>query len=142
MIPDETPPHKEIIILKSKMPQLPKDFQEISDFHGDKKDAIRQFRGPNNIHVLEYPDHWAVHWDWGDPRTIDGALVHIFADAPEIGFALVAGTVAGKKKYDETKSVGEAIIEALLTGFFTFGGVIVTKEILNWITSFFSDDTP
>ncbi|MGY5882003.1 MAG: hypothetical protein RTV31_17295 [Candidatus Thorarchaeota archaeon] len=141
MIPDGTPVHKEIRIPKSKMPTLSKEFQEISDLLGDKKGSIRQFRGPNNIHVLEYKDYWAVHWDWGDPRRIDGALVHIFADAPEVGLALIAATIAGKNKYDETKSVGEAVVESVLTGLFTYGGIVVTKEIMNWILSFFGEES-
>ena len=140
MIPEDTPPHKEIEIPKSKLPQLSKEFEEVSDFLGDKKNSLRQYRGPNNLHILEYEDHWKVHWDWGDPRTIDGALVHIFADAPEIGFALVAAIMAGKKKYNETKSVGESIIDSLLAGFFTYGGIVITKEVVKWLLSFFSDE--
>jgi hypothetical protein len=141
MLPEDTPPHKEIKIMKSKMPELPEGFEEISDFLGDKKDSIRQYRGPNNNHALEYKDHWMVHWDWGDPRTIDGALVHIFADAPEIGFGLVAAMAAGKKKYDETQSVGESILESLLAGLVTYGGIVVTKEVGKWILSFFADES-
>ena len=140
MIPNGTPAHKEIKISKVQMPKLSKEFEEIPDILGDKKGAIRQFRGPNNIHVLEYEDHWSVHWDWGDPRRIDGALVHIFADAPEVGFALVAAAYAGKKKYDETKSVGEAVIESALAGLFAYGGVVVTKEVLNWILSLIAEE--
>jgi len=140
LIPNDTRPHKEIRIPKSKMLELPSEFKEIPDFLGHKKDAIRQYRGPNNIHIREYADHWKAHWDWGDPRTIDGALVHIFADAPEIGLALIAATIAGKDRYDETQSVGESVIEALLTGLFTFGGVIVTKEVVRWLMSFFLDE--
>ncbi len=140
MIPNGTPPHKEIKISKLKLPQLSKDFEEISDILGDKKGAIKQYRGPNNIHILEYKDYWAVHWDWGDPRRIDGALVHIFADAPEVGFALVAATIAGRKKYDETKSIGEAVVESALAGLFAYGGIIVTREVVNWIISFFTEE--
>ncbi|MHA1863579.1 MAG: hypothetical protein ACTSWA_07405 [Candidatus Thorarchaeota archaeon] len=139
MLPDNIEPHQEIVIKKSKMPRLPEGFEEITAFFGDKKDAIRQYRGPNNIHVLEYEDHWKVHWDCGDPRTIDGAIIHIFADAPEIGFTLLAATLAGKKKYDETHSIGDSIIEALLAGLFTYGGVVVTKEVVRGLKSLFAD---
>ncbi|MBD3408125.1 MAG: hypothetical protein GF411_18535 [Candidatus Lokiarchaeota archaeon] len=107
MIPDGTPAHEDIIIDKEQMPSFSDEFQRIPDFLGDKKDSIAQYRGPNNIHILEYETYWSVHWDWGDPRTIPGAIVHIFADDPDVGLSLLIAAGAAKATYDKTKSPHE-----------------------------------
>jgi hypothetical protein len=56
---------------------------------GYSEGAIRQFRGPRNEHVLEYPDHYKGHRDHTDPHT--DPLGHCIRDAPEISLSIVAG---------------------------------------------------
>ena len=133
MIPKDTPAHKAIAIPKSKMDVLPPSF-ELSPL-GDKKDAMAQYRGPNTIHILEYPDKWMVHWDYGDPRNPLGAMIHIFADAPEVGFSVLVAFAAGKRTYDETESVSDALLDGFLAGLFTYGGVKVAQSFIDWIKS-------
>ncbi len=139
MIPKGISPHKEVSIPKWKLPFLPKEYKR-TDL-GDQKGAIAQYRGPNNVHVLEYENEWRVHWDFGDPRTPDGLLVHVFADAPEVGFSLLAAVSAGKRTYDETQSVGDAIVDAAATGLSVYAGVKLTKAIISWLSDMFSKNS-
>ena len=69
------------------MPDLPVCF-EVTTL-GEPKGALRQYRGPNNSHVHEYPDVWILHRDKVDPR-ID-PVGHLLFDAP---YVLVAGLIA------------------------------------------------
>ena len=132
MIPKGTPAHKEIIIPKWKMLMLPQGYEK-TEF-GNPKGSLAQYRGPGNIHVLEYLSEWRIHWDYGDPRTPSGLLVHVFADSPEVGFSLLAAVAAGKETYEETESISEALVDAAATGLAVYGGVLLTKEFLSWIT--------
>ena len=54
--------HQEVWIPKSKMPQPPPGFEET--VLGDIKDALRQYRGPDNLHLLEYQDGYKLHLDY------------------------------------------------------------------------------
>lgn len=125
------PAHKEVRIPKWRMPKLPAGFER-TDL-GDPKGAISQYRGPNNVHVREYPTEWCVHWDYGDPRTPVGLLVHAFTDAPEVGFSLLTALAAGNKTFEDTGSLGEALADAVATGVYTYAGIWLTKELLSWL---------
>ena len=88
------PIHKDIMISKSVLPQLPSDFKN-TKLGYSRKGAVAQYRGPNAIHVHEYPRYWLFHRDCSDPRTFKGGLAHLLFDAPEIPLAIVAGSVSG-----------------------------------------------
>ncbi|HEY7109365.1 MAG TPA: hypothetical protein VH415_08060 [Nitrososphaeraceae archaeon] len=64
---------------------VPKDVRPIIDYEstllGSKQGAIRQYRY-GNLHIREYKDYFAVHFDNVDPR-ID-ALGHLMLDTPEM----------------------------------------------------------
>jgi hypothetical protein len=128
----EIPIHKDIMIPKRILPRLPSDF-EITTIGYARKGGLAQYRGPNAIHVHEYPSHWLFHRDYGDPRTFKGVLTHLLFDAPEIPLSTVAGGVSGiavgeivyKIRKNQSKGPGtEAIIAgsiaALATGATTF----------------------
>jgi hypothetical protein len=57
--------------------------------------VLAQYRGPNAIHVHEYPRYWSVHRDYSDPRTFRGILAHLLFDAPEIPLSVFAGSISG-----------------------------------------------
>ena len=101
------PFHKDILVPKSVLPRLPSGF-EVSKLGYARKGALAQYRGPNEIHVHEYPNHWLFHRDHGDPRTFKGALAHLLFDAPEIPLSIIAATASGlgvsKMVYEMRKS--------------------------------------
>jgi hypothetical protein len=43
VIPEDIPPHREVKIPKSKLRELSEEFEEVSDFLGDRKGAIIQY---------------------------------------------------------------------------------------------------
>jgi len=88
------PIHKDIIIPKRILPRLPLNFK-ITKLGYPRKGVLAQYRGPNAIHVHEYPRYWLFHRDYGDPRTFRGVLAHLLFDAPEIPLSVVAGGVSG-----------------------------------------------
>ena len=131
MIVDKIEPGEKVWIPKSKMTSTPLGFEESS--LGDLKGAIRQYRGPDNLHLREYSDKWELHQDYGDPRTLGGFIVHIFIDAPEVGFALLNAAGAYKKKFNETKSIWAAVGESLKTGILTYVGLRILKEFVEYL---------
>ena len=77
----DIPIHGDLRVSKNYLPRLPNHFEEVPDYMGEKKDALRQFRGPFGTHVLEYQLEWSFHRDYADPRS--DLLGHLILDAPE-----------------------------------------------------------
>lgn len=131
------PIHKDIMIPKRILPRLPAGF-ELTTLGYPKEGALAQYRGPDAIHVHEYPDHWLFHRDYGDPRTFEGLLAHLLFDAPEIPLSIMAagvsGIAVGSLVYELRKNESEdAETEAMIAGGIAsiIGGVItflLTKE--------------
>jgi hypothetical protein len=131
------PIHKDIIIPKKVLPRLPAEF-ELTTLGYPKEGALAQYRGPDAIHVHEYPDHWLFHRDYSDPRTLEGLLAHLLFDAPEIPLSLIAagasGITVGSLVYElRTNKSKEARTEAMIAGGIAsvIGGVVtffLTKE--------------
>jgi hypothetical protein len=69
------------------MHKVPQCFQKT--LLGEPKGALKQFRGPHGIHILEYEKEWVLHRDRVDPRI--NPVGHLVKDAPHI---LVIGGVA------------------------------------------------
>lgn len=126
------PFHKDILVPKSVLPNLPSGF-EVTKLGYVRKGALAQYRGPNEIHVHEYPNHWLFHKDHGDPRTFKGALAHILFDAPELPLSILTGTVSGlgtgkiiyemrknKSKNAGTEATIAGAITSIATGALTF----------------------
>jgi hypothetical protein len=126
------PIHKDIMIPKRILPRLPSGF-EMTTLGYEREGALAQYRGPDAIHVHEYPGHWLFHRDYGDPRTFEGVLAHLLFDAPEIPLSIMAGGVSGiavgsivyEMRKNQSKDAGtEAIIAgtiaSLVTGAITF----------------------
>lgn len=117
---EKIPIHTDIKILKKILPQLPAGFERTSlGYH--REGALAQYRGPNEIHVHEYRDHWLFHRDYGDPRTFGGLLAHLLFDAPEIPLSImVAGTsglAVGNLVYELRKKESKnATKEAVVAG--------------------------
>ena len=82
-----TPFHKEIKVSKTTLQRLPQCFQKT--VLGEPKGALKQFRGPHGIHILEYEKEWVLHRDRVDPRV--NPVGHLIKDAPQI---LVIGGLA------------------------------------------------
>lgn len=119
----KTPKHTTINILKSNLAVLPESFQK-TPLGYSKDGELAQYRGPENTHIHEFPDRYELHIDSFDPRNLTGALGHIFVDAPEIGFGIIAGLISGaivsKLVYDNRKESSEnAGLEAAFWGFMT-----------------------
>ena len=128
----EIPIHKGIMIPKSVLPKLPSNFKTTKLGYA-RKGALAQYRGPNAIHVHEYPSHWLFHRDHGDPRKFKGALAHLLFDAPEIPLSILAGTASGlgvgkivyemrknKSKDAGTEAAVAGAITSIATGALTF----------------------
>ena len=115
----EIPIHEDIMIAKRILPQLPSDFKS-TKLGYTRKGAVAQYRGPNAIHVHEYPRYWLFHRDCSDPRTFKGVLAHLLFDAPEIPLAIVAGSISGigvgkivyKLRKSQSKDAGKEAITA------------------------------
>lgn len=131
MIVDRIEPGRKVWIPKSKMLTVPIGFKET--VFGELKGAIRQYRGPDNLHLLEFQNGWELHRDFGDPRTLSGFIIHIFLDAPEVGLALLNATGAYIEKFEETKSIWASIGEALKTGILSYVGLKVVKEFIEYL---------
>jgi hypothetical protein len=128
---DNIPIHENLRVPKSVLPRLPESFQEIPDYLGDKKDAIRQYRGPQNIHVLEYFDHWSFHRDYADPRfDVIGHLVH---DTPEIPTSILVGAAVASDANDKGDSPLDSLGKGILAGLFTWAVVKGANEFLSTI---------
>jgi hypothetical protein len=128
----EIPIHRDIMIPKSVLPRLPSNFR-ITKLGYARKGALAQYRGPNEIHVHEYPGHWLFHRDHGDPRTFKGVLAHLLFDAPELPLSILAGTASGlgvgkivyemrKNKSDDagTEAAVAGAIASIASGAVTF----------------------
>ncbi len=126
-------PGQEVWIPESRMPNLPPGFEETR--LGEIKDAMAQYRGPGNMHLLKYPTGWKLHVDYGDPRSPEGFLVHIFIDAPEVGVSLLMAIGAAAETYNETNSLGEAIITFLSTSVLSYIGLKLLREFILWLAS-------
>lgn len=131
------PIHKDIMIPKRILPRLPAEF-ELTTLGYPREGAIAQYRGPDAIHVHEYPDHWLFHRDYGDPRNFEGLLAHLLFDAPEIPLSIMAAGASGmavgslvyelrknKSKDAETEAVIAGGIASIVGGVITF---LLTKE--------------
>ena len=121
------PVHGDLRVSKKLLPRLPYGFVEVPDHLGNKKNALRQYRGPHNIHVLEYADEWSFHRDLVDPR-ID-PVGHLLLDAPEVPLAGLAGIAVAKKAYDENESVLDSVIAGGLAGLFTWVALSELKQL-------------
>jgi hypothetical protein len=115
---NDIPIHGNLRVSKSVLPKLSKSFQEIPDYMGDKRDAIRQYRGPCNIHVLEYSDYWSFHRDYADPRY--DIIGHLALDAPEIPAAVIVGAAVASDANDKGHPPLESLGKGLLAGLFTW----------------------
>ena len=82
---NQLPCYKELKILKTSVKKLPRCFEET--LLGEPKGALRQFRGPQGSHVLEYEKEWVLHRDKVDPRL--DPIGHLVNDAPGV---LILGT--------------------------------------------------
>ena len=126
------PIHKDIMVSKEVLPRLPLDFK-ITKLGYVRKGSLAQYRGPNAIHVHEYPKYWLFHRDHSDPRTFKGVLAHLLFDAPEIPISLGVGSASGiaigkliyEKRKKQSKNAGTeaamgGAIAALSTGAITY----------------------
>jgi hypothetical protein len=126
------PIHEDIRISKRVLPRLPSEFK-ITKLGYAREGALAQYRGPNAIHVHEYPKYWLFHRDRGDPRTFRGVLTHLLFDAPEIPLSMLTGSVSGiavgrivyETRKNKSKDAGKeakiaGTIASLATGVITF----------------------
>jgi len=94
------PKHKDLVVKKSELPDLPAEFQtRLGDNDGQIADYGLPLPDGRGIHVKVYHDYYKIHWDQKDP-TID-PLGHIITDSPKwipIG-ALIADEILFKGKY-------------------------------------------
>ncbi|MCW4053554.1 MAG: hypothetical protein NWE84_01355 [Candidatus Bathyarchaeota archaeon] len=129
---DDIPIHEDIRISKRVLPRLPPEFK-ITKLGYARKGALVQYRGPNAIHVHEYPKYWLLHKDRGDPRTFKGVLAHLLFDAPEIPLSVLTGSVSGiavgrivyETRKNKSKDAGKeakiaGVVASLATGVITF----------------------
>lgn len=124
----DIPIHGDLRIPKWRLPRLPQQFEEISDFLGDKRDALRQYRGPYNTHVLEYHEEWSFHRDYADPRT--DALGHLLLDAPEIAVGLATGAKVEIDAHAKGESSGKSLSKGLMAGLWSWAATKLLKESL------------
>lgn len=110
------------------MPNMPNGFVESP--LGELKGAIRQYRGPDGLHLREYVDGYELHRDVGDPRTPGGFILHIFVDAPEVGIALLRAIGSFNEAYEKTNSFWDALAEAFKTSVLTYVGVRIVQEFV------------
>jgi hypothetical protein len=119
--------HAEVRISKRILSRLPSTFVTVPEYLGDQKDALRQYRGPNNLHVLEYPDDWSFHRDYSDPRT--DPLGHLLSDAPEPLLCGLVSLFVGLAVYGETRSVIEGSVAGAAAGLFARGVLSALKRL-------------
>jgi hypothetical protein len=85
---NQLPIHEEIKISKTFVQKLPRCFEET--ILGEPKGALKQFRGPQGSHILEYEKEWVLHRDKIDPRF--DPVGHLINDAPHV--LVIGGFVA------------------------------------------------
>lgn len=85
------------------------------------------------MHLLEYTRGWKLHVDYGDPRTPEGFLIHIFVDAPEVGVSLLFAIGKATERYEKTNSIVEAIVTFVGTGIVTYVSLKIVKEFILWL---------
>lgn len=98
---------------------------------GHPNGSKKQYRY-NNLHILEYEDHFDVHVDEVDPRS--NPLGHAVRDAPEILVGIACGTLGGlyvgKKVHRYTNSKAGGIVSGLVTGGICFAvGMRAAKRL-------------
>lgn len=113
------------------MLNVPTGFEET--VMGELRGAIRQYRGPDNLHLREYSDGWELHQDYGDPRTLGGFIIHVFIDAPEVGLAFLIAAGAYEKEFNKTKSIWSAIGKAVGTGILSYAGLKILREFIEYL---------
>jgi len=97
------PKHKDLLVKKSKLPDLPPEFQfRYGDGDGQIANYGLALEDGTGIHVKEYDDFYKIHWDQKDPNV--DPLGHLIHDSPQwivIGAvgALVADELFLKGKY-------------------------------------------
>lgn len=111
--PSRIPIHGDYRISKSVLPRLPDGFVEIPDFFGNKKTALKQYRGPHNIHVLEYPDYWSSHRDIADP--FKDPIGHLIFDSPEIPVSTIIGILTAREARRDGASSEQVLGLTLMT---------------------------
>ncbi len=91
------PPRAGLVIVKDGLPH-PSAHPGFVAHHGAPKGQSADWRlllaSGEGLHVLEFEDHYEVHWDESDPR--EGALTHARRDWPlgwTLGGALVGAVV-------------------------------------------------
>lgn len=123
---------QEVWISKDVMTHVPLGFEET--WMGEMKGALKQYRGPGNLHLLEFPNGWKLHSDYGDPRNPEGFLIHIFVDAPEVGVSLLYAIGEAFEKYRQTKSIADALLTFASKGVLAYLSLKILKELLLWLT--------
>ncbi|NHJ15183.1 MAG: hypothetical protein EAX95_15990 [Candidatus Thorarchaeota archaeon] len=136
MIPANVTVGRKVWIPLSAMPNVPPGFEET--WMGDLKGAMKQYRGPDNLHLRRYRDGWELHQDYGDPRTLGGFMIHIFLDAPEVGIALLTAVGKFKEEYEKTGSLLNAVGAAVGTGIIAYAGLRIVKELLEYAIAWIS----
>ena len=123
---NEIPIHGDLRLSKRTLPSLPPDYVQVSDSLGYRRGALRQYRGPHNIHVLEYPDEWSFHRDHVDPRA--DPMGHLIEDAPEIVLSVAAALLAGAAEYAKTSSLSRGIAAGGVAAVLTWGFLSILEE--------------
>jgi len=122
---------KKVWIPKSRMSMVPPGFERT--WMGEPKGALAQYRGPDNLHLLEYPNGWELHRDFGNPRSIGGLIVHIFLDAPEVGLSFLIATSRAQTAYEKSGSVWQAIgdfTKSLVGSYLTLRAL---RALIEWL---------
>jgi hypothetical protein len=86
------PVHQDVVISRSAIPHPSSGgfVPRLGDFQGQSADFGLALSDNKGIHVREYADRYAVHWDFVDP-SVD-PVGHLIYDAPHW---LVIGAIAG-----------------------------------------------
>jgi len=84
----QLPIYEEIRISKTALQKLPACFEET--ILGEPKGELKQFRGPQGSHILEYEKEWVLHRDKIDPRF--DPVGHLVNDAPHV--LVIGGIIA------------------------------------------------
>lgn len=98
------PAHHDVLVSKSDI--LHPIFAGFDNSLGNPQGEISNYRRAladgRGIHVREFPDYYAVHWDKFDPNV--DWFNHLRYDAPEWG-VLVSAAIGGLTGYATVKSV-------------------------------------
>ena len=125
---------EKVWISKEDMSTPPPGFEPTN--LGELRGSIAQYRGYDNLHLLEYADGWELHQDYGDPRTIGGFIVHIFLDSPEGGVSLLFAFGEAVEKYKETGSLFEAIGVFIERAIMSYLAAKILVELLRYLSNF------